>query len=137
PDYLPLAAPLDLQDLAGLARAARAVLVEFRVTAEGTFAFLLGPGEDDVGPEQVLSIPDLDNAALLDMLGRFEGEAPAGGWLVQYDLFRRGRLALPDWLAAVDRTTQELHDRLLAPVWDRLRDRYPGADRLVLVPNQG
>jgi hypothetical protein len=108
-----------------------------RVRAEGPYVFLVGPGEDDVTPEQVVHVPDLTTGALRELLARFDGDTAVSGWLVEYDRYRRDELALPDWLACVERLTQELHERLLAPVRERLRLRYPRAERLVRVPNQG
>ena len=48
PDYVPLAPPLAMDELRALAKTAAAVIVEFRVTSEGTYVFLLGPDHDSL-----------------------------------------------------------------------------------------
>lgn len=50
----------------------RAVLVEFRVTEEGTLIFPLGPGEQKVSDEQVVCLPELTAEVVQDMLVRLK-----------------------------------------------------------------
>jgi tetratricopeptide (TPR) repeat protein len=137
PGYLPFASPLEMKDIAQLAAMAGAVIVEFRVTGEGTYVFLVGPEDREVTPEQIVEIQDFNDDALWQMLAQFEGDTPIGGWLVNYDLFRRHQLPLDEWLVYMEQTTRELYRWLLAPVHERLRQRYSEARRLILVPNKG
>ncbi len=138
PDYLAYAPPLEMGDIAGLAAAAGAVIVEFRVTREGTYVFLVGPDEKEVTAGQVVEIPEFTDDALWQMLVGPEHDTPADGWLAKYDRFRRRPASLlPDWLACVARCTRALYERLLRPVHRRLQERYPEARRLIVVPNKG
>jgi len=138
PGYLPFASPLEIKDITGLAAIANAVIIEFRVTHEGTYVFLVGPEDQEVTPDQVIEIQDFIDEALWQMLVQFEGNTPAAGWLVKYELYRdRPRDWLDEWLACVERTTGEVYKRLFAQVHERLRQRYPKARRLILVPNKG
>jgi len=137
PGYLPFASPLEMKEIAELAALAGAVIVEFRVTREGTCIFLVGPDDREVTPEQVVEIQNLNDDALWQMLAQFEGSTPVDGWLVKYDFFRHRQLPLDEWLACVEQTTRELYERLLAQVHERLRQRYPETRRLILVPNKG
>jgi hypothetical protein len=89
PGYLPFASPLEMKEIAELAALARAVIVDFRVTREGTYIFLVGPEDNEVTPEQVVEIQDFNDSSLARMLVQFEGDTPVDGWLVKYDLFRR------------------------------------------------
>jgi CHAT domain-containing protein/tetratricopeptide (TPR) repeat protein len=120
PDYVPFAPPLAVENCAELAKANRAVIVDFRVTSAGTYAFLLGPADRDVSSRQVVEIDDFPAATLRQVVV---------DWLLHY-LERRD-----SWPLHVEDTTRELYRRLLAPVHQRLLDLYPAAKRLVLVPN--
>lgn len=137
PDYLPTASPLSFDDIREVVRQANAVLVEFRVTDAGTFAFLLGGDDAGVSERQVVRVPEFTDDVLGELLvKREEGEA-AGGWLVKYYRWRRAEISRQEWLDCMWRVTGELYARLLCPVHERLRELYPGAQRLLLVPNKG
>jgi CHAT domain-containing protein len=137
PDYVPLAPPLTMSAIGSLSRTTGAVLTQFRVTDEGTYVFLVGPGDTDVTAGQVVHVPLFNRDALRRFLLSAEDDGSSTGWLINYYRFRQRDLALRDWLAYVERATGDLYDRLIAPVHGRLRDLYPEARRLMLVPNQG
>jgi tetratricopeptide (TPR) repeat protein len=122
PDYVPLAPPLQIQDISEVAKATRAVIVEFRVTSEGTYVFLLGPADGGVARDQVVELPGFTSEALRQVLVE---------WLRSY--YTRQA----DWPSYLQETTGKLYDQLWAPVHQRFRERYPEADGLILVPNQG
>ncbi len=135
PDYLAVAGTVDFADLRTMIRQSKSLLVEFRVTERGTYVFLLGGEDEDVFEDQVVHIPDFSNTALRSLL---IGEDPRleEGWLLTYDLWRRGKVDQTQWMRCLEKTSTRLQEELLRPVLERIRKRYPAEKRLLLVPNQ-
>ena len=115
PDYAPLARPLEMEQIGALARRTGAVLVDFRITSEGGYVFLVGPEETAVTADQVVRLPELTSE---DLVRR------ADGWL-------RAQLA-----GEVDAVGAEIYQAVIGPMHARLRERYPSIPRLILIPNQ-
>jgi CHAT domain-containing protein len=137
PDYLPTALPLGFADVQAVVRQAQAVLVAFRVTAAGTFVFLLSGDETDVTAEQVVRVPAFTSAMLQDLLVKVEDGQAVDGWLVQYYQRQEGETGRQAWLDCLEQVMGVLQEHLLHHVQARLRRLYPQATRLLVVPNQG
>jgi CHAT domain-containing protein len=118
PDYAPLARPLEMPEIARLAKALEAVIVQFRFTSEGGFVFLTGPEDREVTREQVVELP----AVTSDEVRKWLAE-----WQEGSD---------DPWVDPLEGVCENLYTRLFEPVHQRLRDRYPEVRRLVLIPNQ-
>src|SRR5262249_38816745 len=122
PNYVPFAPRLTMAQIRGLAQAAAAIIVDFRVTSEGTYAFLAGPEDKTVSRRQVVEIPAVTSESVAREL-----EA----WLnAHYSTDG-------NWPAYLEQGTERLYQQVLRPVHDRLRELYPSARRLVLSPSQG
>lgn len=166
PDFLPHAKTLKADDIKKLGADAKATLLLFRVTAAGSFIFLVFPdGETDVVP-----VPEFTTNALSEMLVRFENGEAVDGWVVRYYAYlsavsekqqaqrqakrtqkqedkeiaeQATRLALQaqsDWRHALDSTLGQLYERLLAFAHQRLKKKQQSdviPNRVVIVPNRG
>lgn len=121
PDYAPLAMHVDLPRCGQITAQCQAVLVDFRVTLEGMYIFLVGPGEETIGADQCISQP----------LG-------AGGLtsLIQHWLWNYYR-DYTEWRQDLDASIGLLYRPILSALHARLRDRYPQIQRLVLIPDLG
>jgi tetratricopeptide (TPR) repeat protein len=122
PDYVPFARPPAIEQIREIVRASVAVLVEFRVTSEGAYVFLLGPDDEGVTKEQVVELPRVTSQFVFGELAN---------WLQAHYSADGG------WQQHLEQTTAWLYNDILKPVHERLRERYPNARRLVLAPSQG
>jgi CHAT domain-containing protein/tetratricopeptide (TPR) repeat protein len=52
--------PLRVPEIGELAARLDAVIIEFRVTTRGCYVFVIGPGQESLGPEHVLDLVDTD-----------------------------------------------------------------------------
>ena len=134
PDYAPLARPLDFEEILAITRRLDAVLVEFRVTGEGTLVLLAGPEDHDLRADQVVERLELTSRSL--RLRLFE-------WLRHQESHEAGetstavRQRLHGWSRHLLDALQEIGQELVRPVADKLHQLYPRAERLILVPSQG
>ena len=110
------------------------VLVSFRITHEGTFVFLLGPGDRGLSEANTLRFKDVDSAFGHSLIWRGDGQRR--GWIAGYHLWRGRQIELQDWMGIMDRTLERVAEQLVAPVLGAVRQRYPGAKRMILVPNR-
>ncbi len=127
PDYVPLARPLAVEQIAALAQATAAVIVDFRITSEGGLVFLVGPGDRQVSREQVVELPAFNSEAL---------RRSSIEWLRVYYEAKLRRQWEP-FLEFLEAAGARLYGDLWAPVHERFKERYPQVRRLILVPNQG
>jgi CHAT domain-containing protein/tetratricopeptide (TPR) repeat protein len=123
PDYVPFAKPLKMADIAALAGKTSAILADFCVTAEGTYVFLVGPGDLEVAHGQLVELTALTTGVLVSL---------TNAWLAAYYHWRK-----TNWFSHLDDACGKFYDLLLAPVHARLKERYPQTRRLVLIPSQG
>ncbi len=140
PDFLPHAKPLNLTQIRALAQKAQSTLLLFRVTDEGSFAFLVYPDEQT----EVVSVPDFTTERLYELLVRFEDGEAVDGWVARYYAYQKA-LALGDrgaigqarqrWLEGMDATLGVLYEELVQPVHARLQQKRVRS--LVIVPNKG
>ncbi|MBZ5618073.1 MAG: CHAT domain-containing protein [Acidobacteriia bacterium] len=151
PDYVPFAPPLGMEEIAKLPRVLDAVLVEFRVTSEGTYVFLVGPGERELCRDQMVEVPELTAAKLRELLFEWPVAGVTVTWIGQGE--QPEDMALwfskllktcyehggnpPLWQDDQDQACGRLYDVALTKVHQRLRERYPGTRRLILIPSQG
>ena len=131
PEFLPRASSLSHAKIIELAREARQTLVSFRITNAGSFVFLVFPD----GATDVVSIPEFSADELQELMVKTpaDGETQSGGgWIADYYNARQDRAATSRWKATLDETLSVLHQRLMAPVMEKLR----GFTDLVFVPNR-
>jgi CHAT domain-containing protein/tetratricopeptide (TPR) repeat protein len=136
PNYLPFARPLEMNAIAKLSSSLEAVIVEFFVSTQGTYVFLIGPEDREIIHNQVIEIPEFDAQTLMEILIKTSEDQSKDGWLIKYQLFRIKKLSLTDWLNCMDATTHELYDKLMKPVHQRILQLYPECKRLILIPNK-
>jgi CHAT domain-containing protein len=137
PDYLPTSSPLAFDDIRAVVRQANAVLVEFRITDAGAFAFLLGGDDADIAKHQVVRLPNFTSRALNEILVKKEDDKLVDGWLVKYYKGQQEIFSQQEWMDCIEQVTGELYSQLLRPIHERLNKVYPKAKRLIFVPNKG
>lgn len=120
PDYVPMARALDMDRIADLATRSCAVIVDFRVSSEGTYVLTVGPGERQVTEDQVIGIPSLTTRELNAQVLQWLAKQNDAGW--------------PDY---VESFLGRVYQILLEPVHQRLLRRYSKVKRLILVTSQG
>ena len=114
-DFVQFARPLGIEAVAALANQTEAVAVEFQVTAEGTYVFLVGPGETMVTRGQVVGLPELTSSEVV---------------------LRANKCLRAQLVGQVEAAGGEIYQRVLWQVHSRLRERYPDARRLILIPHR-
>ena len=120
PEYALFDQPLDSTRVLALAKLLDAVIIDFRLTSEGSYAFLAGP--DDVFTAE--------NAVPLDLVvkeGSVHWPGEFSGVISPEDIeSSRG-----------EELAHDMYKLVMAPIRQRLRERYPAAKRLVLIPSRG
>jgi CHAT domain-containing protein/tetratricopeptide (TPR) repeat protein len=111
-----------IADWADLATECNSVLVEFRVTHEETYMFLIGPSQSSLGASHIVTLPNFTVDTAVELID---------SWASTYDPASNDG----DWTAQLDRITVSLYKDLLGPLHARLRDCYPTVQRLVILPN--
>lgn len=119
PDYALIDPSPDPDRIVSVARQIDAVLVDFRLTSQGSYAFLVGPdggfGEDHVVPIR------------LTIQHRLPRRAPAGF---------AGVMGGDDVIAgSAEALLREIDTLVMGPVRERLRQLYPAVKRLILIPS--
>lgn len=118
PEYALIDRPLDSQRLASLARALDAVIVDFRVSTKGSYAFLAGPD----------GIFNADNGVRLELvIERNSIDWPGFSGVMSVEDIASGR---------ADSLVRDSYQLIMAPIRKRLRDRYPTAKRLIIMPSR-
>jgi CHAT domain-containing protein/tetratricopeptide (TPR) repeat protein len=110
------------------------IVVAFRITSEGTFIFLLGPGDQSLKKENTLCLKGINSAFWHNLIWRGSGQQR--GWTAGYHLWRAGQIALKEWMNIIDNVLERVSRELLEPVLDKVRSRYPVTRRMVIVPNR-
>jgi tetratricopeptide (TPR) repeat protein len=119
PAFLPAAQPLTHEQIVQLAQEAQTTILSLRVTAEGSYAFLVYPD----GSREVVVIPDFTLERLWELA--------VAGWAVDYYTDREG------WLQQMEARLSALYRELLSPVHQRLRAKLgAGVHPLLIVPNR-
>jgi CHAT domain-containing protein len=139
--------PLRFPEIQDLARRLEKVLVMFRVTERGTFAFTV----DAEGALDLTGAPEFTSKRLQELVVEKEDKTLAGGWHGSYSRYRTsqdeaGRLmakqkraeasslmreASERWLGTMESTLRTLSDELMLRVFDKL----PKGSKVALVPN--
>jgi CHAT domain-containing protein/tetratricopeptide (TPR) repeat protein len=119
PNFLPAAKPLTREEILQLAQEAQTTILSLRVTAEGSYAFLVYPD----GSREVVVIPDFTLERLWELA--------VAGWVQDYYTDREG------WLQQMEARLSALYRELLSPVHQRLRATLgAGVHPLLIVPNR-
>jgi CHAT domain-containing protein len=119
PAFLPAAQPLTHEQIVQLAQEAQTTILSLRVTAEGSYAFLVYPD----GSREVVVIPDFTLERLWELA--------VAGWAQDYYTDREG------WLQQMEARLSALYRELLSPVHQRLRAKLgAGVHPLLIVPNR-
>jgi CHAT domain-containing protein len=119
PNFLPAAQPLTREEILQLAQEAQTTILSLRVTAEGSYAFLVYPD----GSREVVVIPDFTLKRLWELA--------VAGWAQDYYTDREG------WLQQMEARLSTLYRELLSPVHQRLRAKLgAGVHPLLIVPNR-
>jgi CHAT domain-containing protein/tetratricopeptide (TPR) repeat protein len=113
PEFMP--AGLDLAEILALAPAGGALVAPV-ITDKGGAAFILPAGLRAVGPEHVLQLAGLDDAAVLRLV---LGSREEPGWLPSYAVWKERR-DLDRWQHTITRILAELWERFGAPLHRRL-----------------
>ena len=118
PDFALADRPPDPARVASLARSLDAVIVDFRLTAEGSYAFLIGPD----------GVFNAENVVRLELLVKQDAIRWAGfsGVMSEADISSgRG-----------EELVRDNYRLVMGPIRDRLRQRYPAVRRLLLIPSR-
>jgi CHAT domain-containing protein/tetratricopeptide (TPR) repeat protein len=92
-------------------------------------------GTLDVTP---LWLDSLTSKAVYEMVRGVEDELAPGNWLgdyIQWQTHQDDRRASVTWHKRIEQTTRALWDITMGPVLALLKDRFPGSERAVLIPN--
>jgi CHAT domain-containing protein/tetratricopeptide (TPR) repeat protein len=144
PNWISYAAPLSIEAMQEVARRVNAALLTLRPTEWGTCAILITPSGGFAG--HILS--EMTSSRVSELLIRFEGDNPVGGWKFSYDQFREcdednEERSEQNWLETIDATLRALGAKLWTPLCNWLSDLYPPSDDpdaprpLVLLPGMG
>ena len=131
PDFMPEG--LDLAEILALIPK-EAALVAPLVTPQGSAVFVVPAGVATVTLDHVFWLEDFKEPDLHELLRGPAEQVGLGGWLGAYFNARRDRRAWPDWLDRIEATGQELWERMLAPIAERLATLRA---RQILVMPQG